>query len=118
MSKAVDLRNVAAAVYWGEEEARVIVAAWHASGETLAAFARRYRVDRRRVARWARRLEASTPVRFHPVRLTEEAEPRPSASAQAIEIELPSGARIRVPQGFEAEDLRRLWSVLAAGASC
>ena len=116
MSKAIDVRNVAASAYWGEEHARVIVAAWHASGETLSAFARRYHVDRRRVARWAGRLEASTPVRFHSVRVTQDAEPRPSA--HAIEIELPNGARIRVPHGFEAEDLRRLLSVLEAGSSC
>ena len=116
MSKAIDVRNVAASSYWGEEDARVIVAAWQASGETLSAFARRYHVDRRRVARWAGRLEASTPVRFHSVRVTQDAEPRPSA--QEIVIELPNGARIRLPPGFEAEDLRRLLSVLDAGVSC
>ena len=116
MSKPIDVQNVAACSYWCEEDARVIVAAWHASGETLSAFARRHRVDKRRVARWAGRLEASTPVKFHPVRVTRDAESRPSA--RAIEIELPSGACIRLPHGFEAEDLRRLWSVLDAGASC
>ena len=116
MSKSIDVQNVAACSYWCEEDARVIVGAWQASGETLSAFARRYRVDPRRVARWAGRLEASASVRFHPVRVTRDAGPRPSAGG--IEIELPSGARIRLPHGFEAEDLRRLWSVLDAGASC
>ena len=115
MLKTTDVQRVAACLYWGDEEARVIVAAWHASGETLSAFARRYRVDPRRVARWAGRLEASTPVRFHPVRVTSET--APGGSARVIEIELPSGVRIRVPPGCEAEDLRRLWAV-CAGASC
>ena len=116
MPKTVDVRAVVSGVYWGEEDARAVVAAWRASGESVSAFARRHGVQRRRLARWIRRLETATSVRFHPVRLTEAIDA--AASASAIEIELTSGERIRVPRGFDAEDLRRVFSVLTARSSC
>lgn len=116
MSKTRDVREVAGRLYWGEDEAQVVVAAWQASSETLSRFARRHGVDPRRVARWARRLDEPTPVRFHPVRVSEAA--GPDRDGGAIEIELPGGLRIRLPRGFEAEDLRRLLSVLDARSPC
>ena len=51
---------VAASGYWRESTARVMVDAWRGSGETVAAFARRHGVDRRRLARWVRRVEGTT----------------------------------------------------------
>jgi len=116
MPKPREVREVAGRAYWHEDEARVVVAAWRASGEGLVEFARRHGVDRRRVGRWAQRLAEPEPVRFHPVRVREE-EASP-AQGGAIEVDLPRGLRIRLPQGFEAEDLRRLLSVLDAGAPC
>jgi hypothetical protein len=113
MSKTLDVRRVAARAYWGEEDARVVVAAWQASGEGLSAFARRHGLDRGRVGRWVRRLQAPASVRFHPVRLTGDSPPSPSA--EAIEIELRAGLRIRLPRGFDAEDLRRLLAVVVEG---
>ena len=114
MARRTDVHDVAACSYWREDDARVIVAAWRASGETLSAFARRHGVDRRRIARWAGRLEAAPLVRFHPVRVASRGE-----AAREIEIEMEvAGARIRLPHGFDAEDLHRLLSVLDTGASC
>jgi hypothetical protein len=108
--------EVASRRYWREAEARVIVEAWRASGESLGEFARRHRVDARRVARWAGRVEGSAvaPVRFHPVRLARPAD----GGGSAIEIHLVGGQRVRVPSGFQAEDLRRVLAVLDPGRPC
>ena len=116
MSNEINVRGVASRLYWQEEDARAVVAAWRASGESLSAFARHHGVQRRRIARWIRRLEAATSLHFHPVRVTGAVDP--DASVGGIEIELPSGERIRLPRGFDADDLRRVFSVLAASASC
>jgi len=56
------------------------------------------------------------PPHFYPVRLTGAVDPQPLPAA--IEIELPSGERIRLPRGFDADDLRRVFAVLEASASC
>jgi transposase-like protein len=114
MAKTIDIGDVASCAYWREEDARTAVAAWRASGDSLSAFARQHGVQPRRLARWSRRLE--TALQFHPVRITGAVPP--TRSPDAIEIELPSGERIRLPHGFDAEDLRRLFSVLEADASC
>ena len=115
MPKAINVRDVAAR-YWGEDDARAVLNAWRASGESLSAFARHHGVQRSRLARWIRRLETGALVRFHPVRVTGAA--HPTAWPATIEIELPSGERIRLPRGFDTDDLRRLFSVLEAGSSC
>jgi hypothetical protein len=116
MAKEMDVAEVAVRRYWREAEARVMVKAWRHSGESLAGFARRHGVDRRRVGRWASRVEtrAPAPVHFHPVRL---ADPGGGGGA-AIEIHLVGGQRVRVPPGFQAEDLRRVVAVLKGGTPC
>lgn len=42
---------------WTESEARAAVAAWRASGERMASFARRHGLDRQRFGWWRRRLD-------------------------------------------------------------
>lgn len=121
MARRAGVREVAERPYWREAEARVFVEAWRSSGETLARFARRHGVKRWRLARWVSRLErgAGEGVRFHPVRLLEQqAEPWRSGSGAPIEIEVAHGRRVRVPCGFEAEDLRRVLVVLGEVAAC
>jgi hypothetical protein len=109
--------GVACRKYWREADARVMLEAWHDSGATLSAFARRHRIDSRRLARWSARLSAGTPpaVRFHPVRLTDAAGNR--RGGDVIEIELRSGHRVRVAQGFQLDDLRRVVEALE-GRGC
>ncbi len=116
MAKKAGIAEVAVRRYWREAEARVVVEAWRNSGESLSGFARRHGVDPRRVARWAWRVEGSAPapVRFHPVRLAEHGD----GNGAAIEIHLVGGQRVRVPPGFQAEDLRRVLAVLDPGTPC
>lgn len=120
MARKTDVLKVAKRRYWRESEARVLWKAWRSSGETLAAFARRYGFDRRRLARWVERLEGpGEAVRFHPVRLVERGPaPENSGNGVAIEIELAQGQRVRVVRGFEAEDLRRVLGVLGEAEKC
>jgi hypothetical protein len=103
--------------YWRESTAQVMVDAWRESGETVAAFARRQGVERRRLARWIRRVDgkADVLVPFHPVRVVDvPAETRQSEAP--IEIVVGSPCRVRVPPGFEGDDLRRVLAVLAGGS--
>lgn len=116
MARKGSVAEVAVRRYWREAEARVIVDAWRNSGESLSGFARRHRVDPRRVARWAGQVDGSepAPVRFHPVRLADH----DGGAGAAIEIQLVGGPRVRVPPGFQTEDLRRVLAVLDPGRPC
>jgi hypothetical protein len=117
MARKADVRRVAGRVYWREADARVVVDAWRKSGESLSGFARRQGVERKRLARWVRRLEgAGGPLHFHPVRLVESA--AESGGGAPIDIQLAGGQRVRVTHGFQTEDLRRVLAVLAEAARC
>jgi len=119
MSRRTEVAQVSRRSYWRETDARVMVEAWQSSGETLCEFADRHGVDPRRVARWASRLAAPQEpgaVRFHRVRVAGNG--AGSGSGLAIEIKLSGGLRVRVPHGFEAQDLRRVLAVLEEGARC
>lgn len=116
MARNGSVAEVAVRRYWCEADARVMVKAWRTSGESLAGFARRHRVDPRRVARWAARMEGSkqATVRFHPVRLAH----RDGGDGSAIEIQLVGGQCVRVPAGFQTEDLRRVLAALDPRTLC
>jgi len=121
MPRKPGIRRVAKRRYWKEADARVMVEAWRRSDEPLSEFAIDHGVVPRRLSRWVNRLEGvaagSGPVRFHQVRVVQTpAEHGPRAAS--IEIELTSGERVHVPQGFAADDLRRVLALLAEAASC
>jgi hypothetical protein len=105
---------IAKRAYWREDDAQVLVEAWRRSGEPVSRFAARHEVDARRIARWARRLRAkqAAPVRFHAVRLAT------TGASEAIEVQLGDGWRVRVPRGFDLEDLRRVLAVLGERETC
>ena len=102
------VRAVVGSRYWRESAARVMVDAWRESGEAVAAFAMRHGVDRRRLARWVRRVatKADVVVPFHPVRVVGAAEGR--VTDPPIEIAIGSTYRVRVPPGFQVDALRRV----------
>jgi hypothetical protein len=115
VSKDAEVREVAGRRYWRAAEGRVMVDAWRRSGQGLGAFARRHGVQRKRVAWWASRLqgEAANELSFHPVLLTGKPGER-----EGIELETSSGWRVRLPRGFEAEELRRVLTVLGETGRC
>jgi nuclear transport factor 2 (NTF2) superfamily protein len=115
MARGTDVQQVAARRYWREPEARLLVEAWRSSGERLTEFARRHDFEPKRLARWVRCLETDNRgVGFHAVRLVQR-RPEPEGP---IEIELARGQLVRVPRGFEAEDLRRVLAVLGEVERC
>ena len=104
-------------VRWRLEDGEAMVAALRASGETLAAFARRHGVHEARVQRWASRVNrkrrssaTAQPVTFAPVRVT--AKP---ATASGLEVVV-GGAVVRVGPGFDGELLRRVVATLGEAA--
>ena len=113
------VRRAARKAYWGEDDARVLVAALTESEQSLAQFARRHGVDPRRLGRWRSRLAQATSesVRFHPVQLT-ASESAGAPESGRIEIELVGGQRVHVGHGFHAEDLRLVVAVLEDVAGC
>lgn len=111
------IEGVAGKRYWREAEARVVVGAWRRSGISLARFAREHRVEAARVARWAARLRAAEgAIRFHPVRVVGAA--LEGEGSAPLEIVLRDGRRVRVPRGFDAEDLHRVLEVLEGRTAC
>jgi hypothetical protein len=118
MGRKAEVRRVAERNYWREAEARIVVEAWRSSSETLSAFAKRHGVAPRRLTRWVSRLQESKEgsLRFHPVRLVDR--PLESGDRAPIEIGLGGGRCVRVPRGFETEDLRRVLAVLEEARTC
>jgi hypothetical protein len=112
-----ELVELAGLRYWNEHEARVVVEAWRRSGESRAAFSRRYGIHPTRLGRWARQMgdRAEGPVLFHPVHLVQREE---RGWGGPIEIELGRDCRVRVAGGFETRDLERVLGVLAQGGWC
>lgn len=103
---------------WQLADGELMVAALRASGETLAAFARRHGLHEVRVQRWAARVgrrsrttSPVSPVVFAPVRVT----PAP-ASTTGLEVVI-GGAVVRVGHGFDGDLLRRVVAALGE-ASC
>ena len=106
-----EVQRIAKLRAWSDAEGKQIVAAWRRSGESRAAFARRYGIPVHRLYYWVATAgehrstsTARKRMQFHPVRVLPD---RVEASAVAP-IEIRS---IRVPRGFAPEELR---AVLAA----
>jgi transposase len=107
---------------WGLTEKLRIVAESHEPGATVRAVAARHDVYPSLLRTWRRqvregRLAASPPARFVPVRMADPASvPAPvvseQAAAEAIEIVLPDGLRLRVGNDVGLAALRRVMTVL------
>lgn len=95
---------------WREEEARVVVSAWRRSGKSMSVFAREHALGLQRLSRWVGRLgdESKARVRFHPIRLMGGV----SGTPGTIEVVLVDGRRVRMTEGFAAEELERVLRVL------
>ena len=115
-----------------DEQWADVVSQWRASGLSRKEFCRRRdisdralnnwlykspyreRVERILAARSQTKLDAETP-QFLPVAvLSAIPEADSQASCATIEVVLPSGSRIAVTPGFDAETLRRVVAVLEA----
>jgi transposase-like protein len=107
---------------WQLEDGKAMVAALHASGETMAGFARRHGVQEVRVQRWVARMgkkphapAAGQPVVFAPVQVTAR-QAAESEHGGGLDVVI-GGAVVRVNRGFDGALLRRVVEVLGE-ASC
>ncbi len=107
---------------WREEHARIVVAAWKDSGLTMREFAGRHGVPQKRLERWSCKLrkrensQPEAPLHFVPVEVAATATVRTSVDEQHradfMEVALPTGIRVSLGAGFDADALRRLLLVV------
>ena len=109
---------------WSKKAGRAMVEAWRQSGESRAAFARRYGLGVHRVTYWISRLDGldhrarqsshrqSPEVTFAPVRVVNAELP----SACTLDVVI-GAAVVRVPPVFDEAHLRRVVSALG-GITC
>lgn len=91
---------------------------WQKSGLSAKDFAARERIESRRLVWWRWKLQSSSPEqRFLPVRVVDAAA-RPAGASVPLEIALPNGRVVRVPEGFDPAMLERVLSIASEGTSC
>jgi transposase-like protein len=101
---------------WTEADAKIVIAALDASGQSVAAFAAREGLDPQRLYFWRRRLEIGTddvvpqPLAFIEVRAARE--------DSRIEVVLRSGRVVRVAESIDGNVLRRLVDALEQEPAC
>jgi hypothetical protein len=102
--------------HWNTEVAEEVIEAWRQSGMTKKEFARRFHAKTYRLEHWDRRLRKEKaskqmPVTLHPVKVTPSRRLEPSHAARTgpgVEMVLPSGAVLRINDGFDVATLRRV----------
>jgi transposase len=101
---------------WPEPLKREIVAAAFAPGASVSAVARRYDVNTNLVFSWREQFGApmETAPRLVPVTIRPDVPPASASSAahDTIEIEFPSGCRVRVGPGVKPAVLRLVLDAL------
>lgn len=98
---------------WRASDAREVLAAWRASGESLAAFTRRHDLSYYRIQSWRKRLsESSVPPTFHPVRVVDARSLSNGAESDPIAVVVRGGRRVVVGAGFDPSVLVRLVEAL------
>ncbi|MGE0006108.1 MAG: transposase [Parvibaculaceae bacterium] len=98
---------------WSAEEKDHLVAAWLEPGASVSAVAREAGIHASQLYSWRRQLRGRVRMGFASVRIAAEAAAGGLASLGTIEIELASGARMRV---MGAADTATLSAAIAASA--
>jgi hypothetical protein len=99
--------------YW-----RAMVRRWHSSGLSVRAFCEEHGLAVPSFYAWRRTLaQRDSAVRFVPVQVTPELEPRTPAAGptSGLELVLTAGRRLRIAPGFDEATLRRLLALLEEG---
>jgi transposase-like protein len=97
----------------GDAERRRILTELEASGQSVASFARQRGLSAWTLYDWRRRLGSSERPEAAPEPGFVQVVVKPERQVAApIQVELPTGARIHVPPGFDEAELRRLVEVL------
>jgi transposase len=96
---------------WSAVEKQRLVAATLEPGASVSAIAREAQLHPSQLYGWRRQLRARPPVGFAPVRIAPEA----ALAGGAIEIELASGARMRITGAVDRATLMAAIAALADG---
>lgn len=105
------VRRLLAVKRWGEEEGRVALAAWRASGLPLQTFAREQGLCPQRLRAWRGRLGESPTLL--PVRLVGgTSAAAPGFGGAMMELVLVTGRRVRLGPEFDEQSVARLVGVL------
>ena len=112
-----EFRKAAGRAYWREADARIVVEAWRASGEPMAAFCRRYDLRTNRLSRWLKRLEGdgretTAAISFLPVRVRDGALREGRSGSSVIVVRLGGELCVEITEGFDGATLRRVLEAL------
>lgn len=124
-----DVRDGRSGPRWRAEQARAVMTAWRESGLSRRAFAEREGLKVARLDYWAGRLrdldrrsgiEADERERsaFVPVQIVEHGAHLPGGGPSCVEIVLPSGTQLRLPEGCSPRRLGQLLEVLQGASLC
>jgi len=115
---------------WSDADKRRILQETLAAGATVAGVAKRHEIGTGQIYTWRRQALAGAVGAFVPIRIAEEADPKSDDGTAApallaarslsapprgmIEIELPTGTRLRVDGDVDGGALRRVLAALGA----
>ena len=100
---------------WSAAEKQRLVAATLEPGASVSAIARDAELHPSQLYGWRRQLRAQSPAGFAPVQIASGAAATAMAGCGAIEIELASGARMRITGAVDRGTLRAAIAALADG---
>ncbi len=98
---------------WSAAEKQRLVAATLEAGASVSAIAREAGIQPGQLYGWRRQLRTRSQMGFAPVRVAAEYPPTELAGVGAIEIELASGARVRITGAVDVATLRAAIAALA-----
>jgi transposase-like protein len=122
-SVGAKVRRLLRSGYWGEAEGRAAVAAWRASGESLAGFCRRHGVSAQRIRWWRDRgggragRRSEEEVKLLPVAVVGSGAAAAAAAGGAIEIDVVRRA-VLAPRGVDPETLATVLRAVEAVWRC
>ena len=105
-------------VRWRPEQAKLIVDAWKASGQSMDAFTEKHGIAFDRLNKWAQRFQRqkrpgfTQKLNFLPVKVTE---PKPLGTPMpedSMDIRLPTGLTVSIRPGFDPAAVKTLIETL------
>jgi len=112
------LKRIATKKRWDEADGQAVVDGWHSSGLSVEAFAEQLGVGGWRVRGWVRRFDSGSVegrprfVKVHLVGKGGSDQTTEPTSGGVVQVELPSGLRIRIGQGVAPREVAALVSEL------
>ena len=103
---------------WRPEQAKLIVDAWKASGQSMDAFTEKHGIAFDRLNKWAQRFHRqkrpapASKLKFLPVKVTELKPLSTPMPEDSMDIRLPTGIRISIRPGFDPAAVKTLLETL------